>query len=545
MKRILILGAVLLSGMLALGAQTVDRDEFADLVAKTINFVNYSGSYARIDTLDQILAIGRSLSQGIAKDKDSQGVYGERYRILHVMGRPEEPGKPADILILTERAGVDHIDNIRRIISSYLSATYGYAKADADILAVFVTVYNAVHRGNLVFFQGRYKPSVATHLSADKVGLSIRYSDWPGKTQILIPLSTGLAAGGKEPTLSSVSAKDLVTPEVVETIRDKPGAGTKERQQLADLMDRTVDETQNKIDQQKADLAKDKAATDARLAEVKSQLDKTPAASPATADKAAAQPATGPATSEAPVAESSTGTDKAAAQPADSPAAAAADQAKALKDERKQLEDKQAAIAAQEKQLENAQAENAETAKAAQELRDSTAADLKNQGQENAAANATVFVIKTRLEKGMILGTAQKVVPATSEVLAESKTSALVGRRAEQFGDGLLSMEYDGTASALVLLNPADLALVKKGATVISPYSELAVLPGGAECLAVMQQDGEWYLGRFDNQLNPVARSAIPVDPVGALTVKGGVVLIQRKDGRITSLNLSDLRASK
>ena len=113
------------------------------------------------------------------------------------------------------------------------------------------------------------------------------------------------------------------------------------------------------------------------------------------------------------------------------------------------------------------------------------------------------------------------------------------------FGGAELAIEYDGTNALLVLLAEKDLSLVKKGTVVISPWSELVLLPNGAECIAIMQQDGEWYLGRFDAQLNPVARSAIPIDPVGALVIKDTVVVVQRKDGRLTSLNLADLRAGQ
>jgi hypothetical protein len=549
MKRILVLGLLVLMSGMTLAAQIVDKDEFTDIVAKTINFVNFNGAYARIDTLDQILAIGRTLAQGVVKERDSAGSYGDRYLIRHVLGTPAEPGKPADILVLTEKAGVDHIDNIRRIISSYLMAGYAYAKADADILAVFITVYNAVHRGNMTFFQGRYKSSVMSHLSADKVGLSIRYSDWPGKTQILIPLNLGAVTNGKPGSLAVVSAKDLVTPEVVETIRDKPDAGTKERQQLADLMDRTVDQTQNAIDQQKADLAKQQQQVDQKLAQVNQQIAQTTSISDGakTPDKAAADGGKSPQASPVPDASRpTTDASRPAAGPApDAGAVAATDNAspaQSLQAEKQQLEAQKAQLQDQQKQLDQQQAANTELAQASQALRDSTAKDLKNQGQTNAEANTPVVALRNRLEKGLILGQAIRVIPASSEVLGQSQSTGLVGRQLQPFGDSLLGIDYDGTNASLVLLSAADLSLVKKGATVISPYSELVQLPGGSECLAVMQQDGEWYLGRFDAQLNSVARSAIPVDPVGAVTVKDGTVLVQRKDGRITSLNLADLR---
>ena len=75
--------------------------------------------------------------------------------------------KEADILFIGKDATVDHIKNLRRIISAYLSSAYGYSEKDADTLAVFITVYNAVYRGQYDVYNSKYKAVVVKNLSQD------------------------------------------------------------------------------------------------------------------------------------------------------------------------------------------------------------------------------------------------------------------------------------------------------------------------------------------------------------------------------------------
>src|SRR5690606_11216403 len=131
-----------------------------------------------------------------------------------------------------------HVDNIRRIISGYLIEAFGYSRADADTLSFFATIYNAVHRGALGHFTGRYSTKVLAVLAQAKVGLSLVYSEWPGNTQVVIPLSAQAGSG----VISSVSAAELADPQVIENLRDSDGDGIEQRQDIADLIDRSVEQ---------------------------------------------------------------------------------------------------------------------------------------------------------------------------------------------------------------------------------------------------------------------------------------------------------------
>ena len=141
----------------AIFANEVNEKELQNAGNETIEFINYTGPHKIIETIEAIKGIGSDLGTKITKESFSDVGNKNKYYVIHAVD-PTEKGKlDADILYLGKNAGVDHIKNLRRIISAYLSSAYGYSEKDADTLAVFITVYNAVYRGNLDIYKSKYK----------------------------------------------------------------------------------------------------------------------------------------------------------------------------------------------------------------------------------------------------------------------------------------------------------------------------------------------------------------------------------------------------
>ncbi|MBQ7159822.1 MAG: hypothetical protein IJS09_10450 [Treponema sp.] len=199
-----------------------------------IQFENYGGPYAVIESVDAIIGIGTALGREVAAALETPATIqpGAKYTLVHAIDLQTQGALDADILLLNENAGVDHIKNLRRIIMGYLEAAYGYTREDAETVATFVTIYNAVYRNNLDNFTAKYKDIVLQYLTADKVGLSTNWQDWPGRTQIVIPLND--VNGG----LSSVDTTTISDENVVEALQDEPGKGISEREALASLKER-------------------------------------------------------------------------------------------------------------------------------------------------------------------------------------------------------------------------------------------------------------------------------------------------------------------
>jgi hypothetical protein len=74
--------------------------------------------------------------------------------------------------------------------------------------------------------------------------------------------------------------------------------------------------------------------------------------------------------------------------------------------------------------------------------------------------------------------------------------------------------------------------------------STLAVHGSPAAAYAVVRDEGDWYVGRFDSQLALLERSVIAVNPYTTFAFSGDKLWIQTKDDRIVALSLEDLRVS-
>ncbi|HUX12484.1 MAG TPA: P83/100 family protein, partial [Spirochaetia bacterium] len=188
--------AAILVCMLSAGAFALDvnKGELESIANQRIQFLNYEGPPQKVETRAQITGIGSFLGSdhvGTAGTRD----YAGRYRIIHAVDPSTPKGLDADIFIIEKDAQVDHIDNIRLILAGYFQTAYAYNQSDSTLLAYFTTIYNAVYRGNMTFFEGRYKSVVTQNLSPENAGIATAYNEWPGRTRMVIPLGPGAAVG--------------------------------------------------------------------------------------------------------------------------------------------------------------------------------------------------------------------------------------------------------------------------------------------------------------------------------------------------------------
>ena len=124
----------------------VDINEISK--SQRVDFVNYTGRNTKSESINEIKSIGHRLSYLMKNGKS--GVlyrYNAKYSIIRALDTNSDK-LSADILFLDKTAQVDHIKNVRRIISSYLEGMYAYTAKEADAIAVYVTYYNAVYRGD-------------------------------------------------------------------------------------------------------------------------------------------------------------------------------------------------------------------------------------------------------------------------------------------------------------------------------------------------------------------------------------------------------------
>jgi hypothetical protein len=487
----LVFGILLALGLPA-GAQEVAEEELRS-ADREIEFENYSGPYARIDTAEEIKAIGFLLA-GSLKQDGRTGRFLSKYTILRALD-PREQGKfDADILSIEAEARVDHIDNVRRILGGYLEGAFAYSAADARLLARFATVYNAVYRANLRYFEAKYKAVVMSHLTARNAGISTRYYEWPGATRLLIPLTTGAAEG----RLSSLSTTELTEKEVIEEMRRQPDKGLEERKDMVELKEREIEEKQAGVEEAQKELAEEKAELEKREAE---------AAVAPTEEKAEA----------------------------------------ALKAQEEEVKRAEAEVA--EKQAEVA----AKEAEVAEErggiIADEKAREIAGEGAGAAAAGAFALAdqlyflkVRPRERSGSISGTLSILDPGPPSVKLTSPVEYVRGRAFYFFKDTLLVVAQESSAGApahLLLLNPLTLEPDKRSAEEV--YADSFVLIQGGAIYAVLKSGNDFRLGRFDENLKLAARSPVSVDRDSSLALFAGRLYVSSAPRNILALDAQDL----
>ncbi|HUX49689.1 MAG TPA: P83/100 family protein [Spirochaetia bacterium] len=559
-------------------AQDVNKAELESVANQRIQFLNYEGPPTKIETIQEIRSIGTYLGQGLDLAHPMRDYFG-KYRIIHAVDPSTSQKLDADILVLEQGAEVDHIDNLRIIIQGFLQAAYGYNDADSKLLAYFVTIYNAVHRGNMIFVAEKYKPIVTKNVSADNVGLSVRYNEWPGKTRMIIPL--GAAALG---SLGSLSPTELVGPQVIDELRTRQDMGIAQRKEMVGLIERIIQQKEQQLSQlQSAPQTAAAPGTGPGTAQsttapaAQTSTTTTPGTAPAAASAAVAsapqstQPAAQPSpggTQPPPAASTQSAP---ARQPAagTQPAQTAAENQAAIAQTQKQIQQLQDTarqqreqIARDQQQLLNKAPEQPKTAASAQNLLPVTFLMVNS---------VSITIDSTGTQQGVMLPFAQvvKINPLTFEPVQTSPIKAVVGRYLLLIGKDelpvIIALKSSLPASAasstsvqtpassdpvltsaqsgrLVQLDPKTLDPATIGTDVIFPGSVLE--EHGGELYAVVRDSGAWHLGRFNPDLTLIERSAVDVNPFTTLAFRGDRVWIQTSDNRVVPLLIQDLRVA-
>ncbi len=510
MRRSAYLAVLLVLVPVLVSAQEVAEEEIRELGTADIEFINYEGPYETIESDEEIRGIGRSLARGLDLTRYSEFDTG-RYRVIHAVDPTVERGFDADIIIPAASARVDHIDNVRRILSGFLAEAYGYGRADADLLAKFVTIYNAVVRGNMDFFTERYKRVVTQHLTAANAGLSRRYDEWPGKSRIVIPLS---GRGG----LGTVEPGELGDQKVVEELRSQEDMGIEDRQEFVDLTERVIEEREQAIKQEEADLAAEEERIEAREQQIQEEREQI------TAERETA------------TAEEERGLDEREAQ---------------LQEEEVQLEEDRAAVDEGREALAEERQEVADLTAQVREERERIASDNRALLDEREISDeirglagdlVPVYFIQVREEEGVILGQLVQINPVNGVLINRSAENAIISRSYTFLEERLLVIVVQGDSGRLAEFDVATLDETGRGEDEIFLGSTLEVYGEPAAAYAVVRAEGEWYVGRFDAGLNLLERSVIAVNPYSTFAFSGDKIWVQTKDDRIVALGLVDLR---
>ncbi len=482
----------------------VDRDEITK--GEEIGFINYNGPYLYYYTLEEIRNIGVYLGINISKTF-SRSTFNALYSIIHAVDLNDTSEKlDADIFVIEPGAFLDHIRNLRVIVAGFLQSAYGYSYDDALLIARFITYYNATFRGNISYLNERYKAVVMGHISAYDAGLATTYSEWPGRTKVLIPLTDDF----KEGDLSSLDTEELTREEVIEDLKKLDDKGVEDRKDMVELQERELEEAEKKIEEDKAQLEEDKQ----KLEEDKRKLEE----------------------------------DKKSGEFTDEEIAEREADIKKRKDDIKERETK---IAGREEEIKKKQ----ETIKKTREdiaVDDrSLPSDSKSTERETSTSETTDIssgkALFLKVQEGSEDSAGEIVLLdfKSDTLLARSENIKIKERRFYVFSGSLLVIADPGSEgkSYLMLLDPGSLKASTQSEEEI--FARSIVVTNSNNIYAVIKKGNAYYIGKFDRNLTLLTATEQEVNPLTPLFLSGNSLYAQSKRGKVLQLAASNLTLQK
>ncbi|MDR1363541.1 MAG: hypothetical protein LBJ35_05775 [Spirochaetaceae bacterium] len=499
--------------------EVVDTGELQSSLG-TVEFIDNTAAAARIDTRQQIFNIGGALGAAV---QGGAALAGEnaRYFVIHRLHPTEFDKLDGDIFGIGPNAGVDTIRNLRLILQAYLQNAYGYSTADADLLAEYITIYNAVYRRNRAYFSGRYKTPLMTDMTEGKEGISTRWDEWAGNTLMLIPLQT--AADG---SLSAVDTTSITSGEVVDEMRKDADKGIEQRQQMVDLKEREADEAAQKASIQREEVAREEQ----RIAEQRSAVEEE---KQQIAEERAQVPA------------GTTPAEEAARQAVlDEREAAAASKEAALDAQEDDLEkQRQNAAAAEELAGRKIEEANAERAAISEDQRELIARELGAAANIPPQTAPATGILGIRLnERNSPVGTPVLVSPASGELLKVSGLTTIQARTLVRIEGKILAVaaENSGGVYRVIVIDTTTLQSVKQSEDEIN--RESLIWTNGANLYAIVNTaDGQQRLARFNTDLVRQALSASTVHPFASILFDGNRLITQNTQGAALPLDAQSL----
>lgn len=530
MKKITCLLLISLLSISSIFSLEVDKNELNTTGNEIIEFINYTGPHKVIDSAQAIKEIGSDLGKDISLSVSSTNGSNEKYYVVHSVTSESKDQLDADIIYIGSTATVDHVDNLRRIISGYLQSAYNYSEKDANTLAVFITVYNAVYRGKLDTFKSKYTEDVVKNLSSENCGLSTNYKDWPGKSEIVIPLFD-VKNGG----LSTVDTSVIADSKVVDSMQEDEDRNIDSRKDMVDLKEREADESSEKAQEaQKEAVQEQKVLNETKKEAEEAKKEAEEAKKEAEEAKKVAE--------ENPNDKKAQETAKEAEKKAEEATAKAEEKQQQVEEQQKKTDDaKEAAKEAQEiadKKQNEAQTERKEIAQDQQEIQQEKIAEAK--------ANTEYGIIIVDEEN--LLSRLVKFNSDNGEIIRKSPVAVIRNRTIFEVGsegsEQFISVAGDNAGNGtikLVLMDQDNMEITRESNETLSEDSVL--VKDGDDYYCVIDDNGKWVVAKYNPELSLRYKSSIAVKSSTPITITKSGVVVTDSTGQLMLLSKTDLSA--
>ena len=513
-------------------AYRVDVEEIRK--AKKVEFQNYRGKLRKKEAVAEIRAIGKKLA---GTGEKGWIRFHMKYSLIHARSGKDIDKLGADIFSIDKNARVGHVKNIRRIIAGYLSAMYGYSSRDAGALALFLTYYNAVYRGDVEYLGERYRAEVMKHVTHENAGLALKYSQWPGNTRMLIPVTTDPGRG----KLDSIDA-DIITGDHTRREIRKDDTHIPERKDMVDLKKRVLEKDKDELREEKRDLKEEKRDLEEKRKEQEEQKREVAEEKKKTPDETTQE--------KIKKKEEEIKKEEKEIRKKEREVAEKEDQIQQKEEEITQREEK---LKEEEKEIEEDELRRdieEEPDRAKKKLLEKEAElDVREDRLREEKSDEKIFGLKLYylkineyLEGGHYNNELIMIDAASRRVLFSSPVTNICGRKYDVFSGGVIVITHLGShkeGHRLTLVDRKTLKALKHGSDHIFWRSFVEVRDGSI--YAILYDDGRHYLGRFNENLKLEARSKVEIDRDTFISFFEDSIYINRKDKTVIVLQRDDL----
>lgn len=492
----------LLSGALFAYDDDYSVDENLLSSVPEMDFTDYMGEWMKRETIQEVRSIGTQLSMGTDEDNVWSRFF-LKYSVIHITSEDEPTLRGADIFSIDPNAKVNDIFNVRLILSAYLETEYGYDSATAWLLAKYITYYNAYYRGDLEHFSTYYKTVVLDELTAENAGLSTLYSDWPGKTKIVMPLTT------YEGDLPDIDTSQMTDEDMQDDVPFD------ERQEYIELQESELEDLKDERDdlQQEMDDSEDEQEKD----ELQEQIDEMD--------------------EDIENREELIDEQKEDLQEDIEDDELANDPDAALEETRERNED----LDEREAELNERESDLEEREEAVEETEDR----LRDELIDDAIYGDMFYFmqINNYYDGGYYNNHMYKINPGTLEVEVSSPYTSISGSEYDIASSGVLVIGYEGQSMnnhRLVLLDLDTLEMIDMSEDYVFHRSFVEIYDD--EVYVVSTLGGKYYLAKYDLSLNRLARSEVTIASDTYISFYGDYVYVKNSGGSgILALNREDL----
>ncbi|EMF89745.1 hypothetical protein LEP1GSC005_3105 [Leptospira santarosai str. ST188] len=519
--------------------------------SQRVRFINRSSVRAGEEVRGTNEKVGSSLAEVLKKEPGKTHSQGG---ISITRIAPEEKKFGADIFAISEDSDYGHINSIQRILTGFVKSNFGYDDKNSDILATYILYYNAIHRKDKSYIGKKYSNSVIKFVNPNSIGISRRYSEWPGKTQILIPL------------VEDILGKDVHTDELEDEVNkelDKKKEGQSEKDKFDDLQSeknkkeleevkRRKEENQNKqkeisdketrTDKELQELNKDPVKNKTQIAEKKKEKEQIQK------EKESAKK------EEQKLKEKEKEVAKKDEERKNNKTSSSSSSSSSKSDSKSDSGSKSGTDNRSSSDNKKSEAElKKELAETKKELEIKKEEEKKKEEFDKNVVGGKILFLKTLkyLDKGHYNNELQVLDPTKDDTIFRGEFNKICGRTFEIVdGKALVIGFEDGHSSnhKLILIDQETLKPVLSAEDNIFWRSPMIVK--GDEIYAFEEVQEKYYLSRFSKDLKKQAKSSEEISPNSNVTFYGEKIYVTGKEEssgsiQITVFNKADLKLIK